>query len=58
VLDAINAALLAAVTFGKTGKWSVPAVTAHGAPVRVRVPLQARPFLVEESSADGADHFR
>ena len=28
------------------------------APVRVRVPLHARAFLVKEPSADGADHFR
>src|SRR5262245_59483001 len=35
----------------------VPAMSAHGAPVRVRVPLQASSFLVEESSADGANHF-
>jgi hypothetical protein len=57
-LKAIHAAQLAAATFGKTAKWSVPAVTAHGATVCVRVPLQRRPFFVEEPSAHGADHSR
>jgi hypothetical protein len=37
---------------------SVPAMTAHGTPVRVRVPLQTRPVLVEEATADPADHLR
>ena len=57
-LNAIHAAQLTAATFGKTTKWSVPTVTAHGAPVRVRMPLQRRPVLVEEASADRAYHFR
>jgi hypothetical protein len=45
-LKAVHATQLAAVTFGKTAKWSVPAVTAHSAPVRVRLRVQARRFLV------------